>query len=210
MPNYQNSKVYSIRSLSRPDLIYIGSTTQTLSKRMGEHRTPSSNCVSKEIIAIGDAYIELIENYPCNDKNQLLARENSYMRGLDCLNKRLAIDDCPHGREQNQCVDCGGSGICTHNKRRYACKDCRGSQICEHQRQRSHCKACSGSAICEHQKMRRDCNECSPIECDFCSETHSKGTYRLHLKSQKHKNNYVAEFKRVFDANMNIEDVPEY
>ena len=229
MPNFQQSKIYSIRSHSRPDLIYIGSTTQPLSKRMVQHREARSKCSSKEIIAIGDAYIELIENFPCNDKYELNARENRHMRAIEnVVNKHSAQDDCPHGkkqnkcipcggssmcihgREQNQCIDCGGSGICAHNKRRNTCKNCNGTQICEHQRRRADCKACSGSAICQHQRMRRDCNECSPIECDFCSETHSKGTYKQHLKSLKHKKKYVAEFKRVFEANMNIEDVPEY
>ncbi len=114
MPNYQQGKIYSIRSRSRPELIYVGSTTQTLSKRMVGHRAPNSNCVSKQIIAIGDSYIELIENYPCVDKNQLLARENRYMRGIDCLNKQLAIADCPHGRQQNNCKECHGSSICEH------------------------------------------------------------------------------------------------
>ena len=38
MPNYQNGKVYSIRSHSRPDLVYVGSTTQPLSKRFGGHK----------------------------------------------------------------------------------------------------------------------------------------------------------------------------
>ena len=207
MPNYQNSKVYSIRSLSRPELIYVGSTTQTLSMRMAGHRVPNSNCVSKEIIAIGDAYIELIENFPCSDKNQLLARENRYMRGLDCLNKHSAIADCPHGRqqskciqchgssicehnkEQNQCVECRGTGICEHNKRRNTCKKCNGTQICEHQRRRADCKACSGSAICEHNKQKRDCKICSPITCEQCNTTHSKGTYNKHLKSKKHIEN---------------------
>ncbi len=171
MPNYQQGKVYSIRSLSRPDLIYVGSTTQALSKRMGEHRAPASKCISKQIINIGDAYIELIENYPCNDKNQLLARENSYMRGLECLNKQLAIVDCPHGRQQNQCVECHGASICEHQRRRNICKDC------------------CGASICEHNRIKRSCVICSPITCEQCNITTSKASYKQHIKSQKHINN---------------------
>lgn len=37
MPNYANGKIYAIRSRSRLDLVYIGSTTQQLSKRYAEH-----------------------------------------------------------------------------------------------------------------------------------------------------------------------------
>ena len=40
MPNFQNAKIYSIRS-HKTDEIYtmIGSTTQTLAQRIGKHRT---------------------------------------------------------------------------------------------------------------------------------------------------------------------------
>ena len=189
MPNYQNSKVYSIRSLSRPELIYVGSTTQTLSQRMVKHRKASSTCASKEIITIGDAYIELIENYPCNDKNELLARENRYIRGLDCLNKQLALNDCPHGRKHNECVECHGRGICVHNKHKKACIPCHGSEICEHKRRKTCCKDCRGSQLCEHQVRTIYCKICSPIECDVCNNTHSKGHYKRHLKSKKHLEN---------------------
>ena len=188
MPNYQNSKVYSIRSLSRPELIYVGSTTQPLSKRMVQHRS-ALTCVSKEIIDIGDAYIELIENYPCNDKNQLLARENRYMRGLNCLNKKLAIQDCPHGRKQYDCVECHGSGICVHNRCKSQCIPCQGTGICVHNRCKSQCKDCNGSQICVHQVRITYCKLCFPVECERCNITLSKGTYKRHLKSQTHIEN---------------------
>ena len=76
MPNYDNGKIYSIRSYSRPDLVYIGSTTEQLSKRFYQHKKPSNKVKSsKKIIDLGDAYIELIENYSCNSKEELHRRE---------------------------------------------------------------------------------------------------------------------------------------
>ena len=71
MPNYQNGKIYSIRSYLRPDLVYIGSTVQSLAVRFGGHKSKSNTCSSKEIVALGDAYIELIEEYPCENRIQL-------------------------------------------------------------------------------------------------------------------------------------------
>ena len=61
MRNYQNGKIYTVRSRSRPDLVYVGSTIQPLSVRMGMHRQSRNDCTSKQIVDIGDAYIELIE-----------------------------------------------------------------------------------------------------------------------------------------------------
>jgi hypothetical protein len=90
MPNYDNGKIYSIRSYSRPDLIYVGSTTQPLSKRFGGHKKTKNSTSSKQIIAIGDAYIELIENYSCNSKEELDRREGQIIRSMDCVNKYIA------------------------------------------------------------------------------------------------------------------------
>jgi hypothetical protein len=38
MPNYQNSKLYTIRCKPGETLIYVGSTIQPLNKQMVEHR----------------------------------------------------------------------------------------------------------------------------------------------------------------------------
>ncbi len=124
MPDYKQGKIYSIRSRSRPELIYIGSTVATLSKRMGQHRAPSSSCSSKEIINIGDAYIELIEKFPCNDIAELKARENRHLRALITVNKQSAINDCEHGRKQCVCYECIGISVCEHNRIKGQCREC--------------------------------------------------------------------------------------
>jgi hypothetical protein len=91
MPNYANGKIYQIISPNYP-LPYIGSTTQLLCKRMVEHRKPShwSRCSSRILIEAGDAYIELIEDFPCDNKEQLNRREGEIMRGRDCVNRNIA------------------------------------------------------------------------------------------------------------------------
>ena len=79
MPDYQNGKIYSIRSPNN-EKYYIGSTTQKLHNRMAGHRTLKNNGSSKEIINSGGAYIELIENFSCNNKEELLKREGELIR----------------------------------------------------------------------------------------------------------------------------------
>jgi len=96
MPNYQDAMIYTIRSLSREDLIYIGSTCQPLSKRFHGHKHSSSRCSSRQIIDLNDSYIELYENFPCDSKNELHKREGEIIRLLDCVNKRVA------GRDRKQ------------------------------------------------------------------------------------------------------------
>ena len=102
MPNYQNGKIYSIRSRSRPDLIYIGSTTRRLSERFGRHKAPSASTSAKQIILIGDAYIELIENYSCNSKEELCRREGEIIRSMDCVNKIIAGRTKEEYREEHK------------------------------------------------------------------------------------------------------------
>jgi hypothetical protein len=38
MPDYSNGKIYTVRCSNDPKLIYVGSTTQSLSKRWGNHK----------------------------------------------------------------------------------------------------------------------------------------------------------------------------
>ena len=42
---------------------------------------------SFEILKYDDSYIELIEECPCNDKNELNRREGQIIRSMDCVNK---------------------------------------------------------------------------------------------------------------------------
>jgi hypothetical protein len=159
--NYQNGKIYTIRSRSRPDLIYVGSTIQSLSARMVEHRAPSNACSSKQIIALSDAYIELLETYPCLNVEELRRRENYHMRSMECINTQLAISDCPHGKEHAHCKLCHGASICEHNRHRDKCKICHGSGICEHNKRRNECVLCEGSGICSHNMRKTRCIDCN-------------------------------------------------
>ena len=86
---YQNGKIYAIRS-NMTDKYYIGSTTQPLHKRLYEHKT-KEDCSSSYIFCFPDVYIELIENYPCNSKEELHRREGELIRENICkvVNKTI-------------------------------------------------------------------------------------------------------------------------
>jgi hypothetical protein len=96
MPNYQNGKIYAIKSY-QTELIYIGSTTTPLSRRLGDHRTKykkNSKVSSKEILKYDDYYIELIENFPCNSKEELEKQEGIHIR----KNINICVNCCIAGR----------------------------------------------------------------------------------------------------------------
>lgn len=93
---YERGKIYKLVSY-QTEKIYIGSTCCSLSKRKGQHKGDykcwlNGKCgymTSFDIVKCGDVDIILIENFSCNDKNQLRARERHYIETLDCVNKRI-------------------------------------------------------------------------------------------------------------------------
>lgn len=96
--NYQNARIYSIRSY-QTDSVYYGSTCQPLSKRLSCHKSDykrwlegkHNDVTSYEIVKYDDAYIELFENFPCESKEQLLKREGQIIRANnDAVNKIVA------------------------------------------------------------------------------------------------------------------------
>lgn len=87
MPNYQNSKIYTIRS-HQTELMYIGSTTQHLSTRLAGHRRDfkkwkngkKNYTTSFELLKYDDAYIELLLECKCENRQQLCAIEGQFIR----------------------------------------------------------------------------------------------------------------------------------
>jgi len=93
MGDYKNGKIYAIKS-PQTDKIYIGSTTQSLNRRWHNHRNDNYNpnreekrCTSKKIMDHEDAYIELLEAFPCNTKQELNKREGELQLLHDCVNR---------------------------------------------------------------------------------------------------------------------------
>ena len=93
MPNYQDGKIYTIRNYTDDTLIYVGSTTEKLARRMSKHRT---NCKDEKKYSLyshivdndwTNWYIELYEYYPCNNKTELEKREGEVIRLIGSINK---------------------------------------------------------------------------------------------------------------------------
>jgi hypothetical protein len=88
---YQRGRIYTIRCRYDDSLIYVGSTIDKLAKRMSNHRLDKKCSLSK--LVNGDWnnwYIELYEEYPCNNKEQLEKREGEVIREIATINKNIA------------------------------------------------------------------------------------------------------------------------
>lgn len=94
MPNYKNGKIYRIVCNETGEQ-YIGSTTETLARRLSGHKrssiTPNKKCRSFQIIGRGNYEIVLIEDCPCETKEQLHRRERHFIETMDCVNKKIPL-----------------------------------------------------------------------------------------------------------------------
>ena len=93
MPDYQQGKIYKIVS-ENCNLVYYGSTIQTLKARMKGHitsynswkKTGKLDCTSSLVLEFGEAEFVLVEDFPCKTKTELLIRETYYFDNFDCVN----------------------------------------------------------------------------------------------------------------------------
>lgn len=173
MPDYSQGKIYAIRSHQTDD-IYIGSTIDTLARRMVGHRQAykrhqngKTNFVSSfNIIKYDDAYIELMEECKCENKAQLHKREGQLIRENACVNKLIA------GRTKAEHYQDNKEAI-LEQKKQY------------HQDNKGRKK--------EYNKQYREANKekirekkSKKFNCE-CGNTYTRGHKARHMKTKIHK-----------------------
>lgn len=97
MPNYNNGKIYKLVS-PNTDMIYIGSTCETLKRRFIVHKSnikKGVNISSKNMFIWNDCTIELIEMVKCICRKELLEKEQYYIELYSdyCINIKNACCD---------------------------------------------------------------------------------------------------------------------
>jgi len=97
MVNYKDGKIYKIVDNTNGN-IYIGSTCcKLLCQRLRQHKNDYNRFINGKkndmssfvIIKNNDYYIELIENYPCDSKDELHKRERHFIKTLKCVNRSI-------------------------------------------------------------------------------------------------------------------------
>ena len=100
MPDYNRGKIYKIWDIGYTKC-YVGSTTEELSMRMAKHRDKykaytngkysfTSSFGLFDEFGYENCKIEWVENFPCNSRQELTAREGYYIRNCECINKKVA------------------------------------------------------------------------------------------------------------------------
>ena len=96
MPDYQNGKVYKMVA---GGMTYVGSTTRTLAQRKASHRAnwkrwkagKGHKVTSFDLFECEEEPVDivLLEDVPCERKEQLHARERHWIEALDCVNRNV-------------------------------------------------------------------------------------------------------------------------
>lgn len=99
--DYANGKIYGLYQRDNNRLVYVGSTTTSLNQRLYRHKIDADIDKERPIYkyfneegGISNFYIELIEKFPCNSKQELTQREGQIQRETNILkdgfNRRIA------------------------------------------------------------------------------------------------------------------------
>lgn len=109
--DYSKGRIYRIYSPSHiEEGQYIGSTCRPLSSRMGEHKWNYRQYLAGtrrelrlyKILQHEDARIELIEEFPCENREQLCKREGEILRtAMNCVNTNTAGRSRDEWRKDN-------------------------------------------------------------------------------------------------------------
>jgi len=87
-------------------MVYYGHTCQTLAQRFATHKGAYNTSTSKIIIAMGDAVILLVENFPCSSEDEAYAREAYFILNNECINKQIPgrnnNESCKNWRKNNK------------------------------------------------------------------------------------------------------------
>ena len=103
--------IYKLTSEQTQD-VYIGSTTQSLKKRLKDHRSDYkgqlNNMTSFKLMKYPDVKIELIEEVEFDERNKLNLREGYYQKTIPCVNK--LISGQTHNEYNCKKIDCECGG----------------------------------------------------------------------------------------------------
>ncbi len=153
--DYKKGKIYKL-ICSETQQVYIGSTIQPLYKRLHGHKKKCNKTKSKTFI---EPKIYLVEDFPCERKEQLLARERHHIENTDCVNIEI-----PRSKKESSQVSF------EKNKHKYR----------EGYRQRA-------AKYYEDNKEEIKKKWKEKMTCE-CGVIINKSSYTNHIKTKKHQN----------------------
>ena len=162
---YQNGKIYKIVDIGY-NKMYIGSSCEKLASRMSQHRAnyrwyKNGKYQKHTVFDLFDEFglenckIELIEAYPCKNKEELRRQEGYYIQNTVCVNRHVA------GRTQQEYKSNHRDAIRAQRSGKVCCPTC-GSVV-------------SRTNVSYHRKSKKHLASLSNTESDSVS-SHSSAS----------------------------------
>ena len=164
---YKRGKIYVVKCKYDDNLKYVGSTILKLNRRLSGHRKDKLCYLYKYVNGDWDNfYIELYEEYPCNNRKDLEKREGEIIRLIGTINYRIA------GRTKKEYYE--------DNKEKYKERREENKEIIaeKHKIYRENNK----EILAEKRKEKVKCDNCG-FEYSRCNITRHKRS----IKCQEHK-----------------------
>lgn len=181
--DYKQGKIYKIYNDLDENEFYIGSTAQkTLAVRMGNHRDmcKRGTCIFRHFytrmneVGVDHFRIVLIESYSCNNRDELRAREDHYIRTLKPpLNSNNAVRSRDDESIQWQ----------KDHQRYYERYKDKVNQKCKKYYQEHSDKIRTYSRqYYEENKERINAKGREKVQCQACSKEMTRNALRKHIK----------------------------
>ncbi len=186
---YQRGKIYTVRCYDDDSLIYVGSTIDKLSARMAKHRYDKTCSLYQYVNNNfnGDwnnLYIELYEEYPCNNKQLLEKREGEITRLIGNINKRIEGRTKKEWTEENK-------EHCKKKKKEY--RNDNKEKLKEYEKNRP--RVNNETEIIKHKQYKKDYYETNKeiiaekrkqkVVCERCGCEIVKSYLKRHQKTKK-------------------------
>ena len=174
---YQNGKIYKLVCDATP-IVYYGSTIKPLSHRLVQHKG-HIDCSSRELFQLGNVSIELVEEYPCNSKKELEARERIYIEFmLNNFNHKIICNKYIPGRTRAEYRLDNKDSIKDYYK---------ANRDVINERSKEYYKA-NRDSFKDYYKANKEViseREREKIKCD-CGSIINRNSKSRHIKSKKH------------------------
>jgi len=217
MPDYNNSKIYVLKNTTNI-MVYIGHTTQTLTKRNKNHKSQcrhfknniNSNRHQKYLydyinrIGWDNWYIELIEKYPCKNLEEITKRERYWTEKEIDKNLGNVLNKEIPGREHKELIKLKINKI---KKKKYNNDYNKNNKDKRKLYNKKYFKN-NKTKIKQKQKLTNS----KPYYCCYCDKVLKYGSRLSHNKGITHiknKNNFENKISEIFSKKLNIKFIKE-
>ena len=175
MTDYKNGKIYKITSTETDD-VYVGSTCATLNTRLINHKSAFKTGkkrigTAKNILKYADARIELIENFPCETKKELLDREGEIIKNTpNCINTQIQGRTMKQYREDN-----------AEKLKQQSAEYREKNKELIKEKYKTWYNGEGGKAYLEQRKAKINVK----VPCSVCNKEYSKSNMSRHMKTHK-------------------------